>query len=80
MNLNKLLQNNDKISFHDVRRTNKKFFVPEFNKILNSYIEAKFTCKTCKMIGSIFMEKKKHYCRACKAISMSNSKLREVDH
>lgn len=70
----------DKIAFHDVRRTSKKFFVPEFNKIYNSFIESKFTCKTCRMVGSVFMEKKKHYCKACKAIIMSNSKLRDVDN
>jgi hypothetical protein len=76
----RMLIDNDKIAFHDVRRTSKKFFVPEFNKIYNSFIETKFTCKTCKMIGSVFMEKKKHYCKACKAIIMSNSKLRDIDH
>lgn len=61
------------ITFHNVKRANRKFVTNDFNKILDQFVTDRFTCKTCKTIGSMFLEKKKHYCKACTAVSMIKS-------
>lgn len=66
----KAIVNSDSISFVNVKRALRKFFIPELNKHLEAFIIKNFTCTTCKAIGSMMYEKKSHYCRACNAISM----------
>lgn len=62
---------NEMITFHSVKRGNRKFYTSDFNKKLDQFVTGRFTCKTCNTIGSMFFEKKKHYCRACNAVSMT---------
>lgn len=64
---------NGRITFHDIKRANRKFFTNDFNKKLADFVTAKFTCKTCKANGSMLFEKKQHICRSCNAVSMIKS-------
>jgi translation initiation factor 2 subunit 3 len=59
------------ITFNNVRRTNRKFFANEFNKLFSEFITEKLTCRTCNTIGSIHLEKKRHKCRCCNAVLMT---------
>lgn len=67
-----ILVDKQRIAFHNVKRANRKFFVQDFNKRLSDFVIQKFTCKTCKVNGSVFYEKKKHYCKSCDAIISIN--------
>jgi translation initiation factor 2 subunit 3 len=62
--------NNGQISFHGLRRANRKIFTNDLNKKFNEFITINFACKTCNSVGSLFFEKKRHYCRACNAVCM----------
>jgi len=59
---------NGELNFNNCRKLNKILFNNDLNKLFDGFIEKHFTCQNCKNIGSLFMEKKKYYCRACKAV------------
>ena len=61
----------EQITFNNVRRTNNKFFVNDINKLFADYITKKLSCTSCDTIGSVCLEKKRHYCRCCNAVLMS---------
>jgi len=56
-----------RITYHNVKKTTRQFHEPEFRRILYDYIISKFTCITCKTIGSVFHTKQETLCKACKA-------------
>jgi translation initiation factor 2 subunit 3 len=58
------------IRFNNLKKTNRKFFINEFNQKFSEYIKEKLTCKSCGMCGSIVMSKKDHSCRHCNAVLM----------
>ena len=58
----------NKISFDGLRNT-RKFIGPQFNTLLHSFVESKFTCNNCNTNGSLYIESKKTLCRACNAIT-----------
>lgn len=58
------------IRFNNLKRTNRKFFINEFNQKFSEFIKEKLTCKSCGTHGSVILGKKEHSCRHCNAILM----------
>ena len=65
-----VIVDNNAITFRNVKRALRKFFITDLNKHLEAFIIRDFTCLTCKCVGSMMYEKKYHICRSCNAIAM----------
>jgi translation initiation factor 2 subunit 3 len=56
------------IGFHKLKHAQRKWYIPQFNKELRNFVALKFTCNTCKTVGSLLRTEVNVCCRKCKAV------------